>query len=573
MTWLSVQWLWALPVVWGLTWLSYRYRQQDNGWQRWIDPVFLNLMQESTDGRDRLPAWHWLLAITLSLLIVALAGPSWQQREQPLLAPTSARVLVIDLSASMRAADIAPSRIEWARQHLLSIIADDFDGETALIVFSGQAYVVSPLTRDRNTLQRFVSALHPDQMPGDGNRLDQAIIEATNLLSTAPSARGQIMIISDGIEVWPAAREAAAAAYVANMELGLVAVGTAEGAPLPDGDGGLQRDEQGQIQLAITDVERLRSVAESGGGQFALNPSQPILSIGRTLTTASSETATATTDSIQIARENGGFWLLWLTLPCLILLFRRNALPVVMMAVLVGHPGESVHADWSGWWLNQNQQAWQALQADRPQEAVASATDPLLQGYARYKIADYRGVLELADLKDSADGLYLRGNAMVQLGLMKQAITEFEQALSLRADFSAARYNLSLVRFYLDQQANASDSDNQVAETGDDNAEILGQGNNQTALSAGSVENESGDGDQGGLGAGIVEELGRIPDSEVDAAVIDDELQQIIASLNQQSQLPQQEQLKRWAETLNADLGELFQRKFLRDYQRATGDR
>ena len=112
--------------------------------------TFLSRAGKRPASANRVPDWRWLFAIVLSLLILALAGPSWQQREQLLLAPATARVLIIDLSASMQAADISPSRIEWARNHLLNIVADDFDGETALIAFSGQTYVVSPLTRDQH---------------------------------------------------------------------------------------------------------------------------------------------------------------------------------------------------------------------------------------------------------------------------------------------------------------------------------------------------------------------------------------------------------------------------------------
>ena len=184
---------------------------------------------------------------------------------------------------------------------------------------------------------------------------------------------------------------------------------------------------------------------------------------------------------------------------------------VLLVVLTAGSGSKTPLPTGPDWWLNDNQQAWRALQANRPADAVESATDPLLQAYARYQIDDFRGVLELDDLGDTADGLYLRGNAMVQLGLMRQAITSFEQALGLRADFSAARYNLALVRFYLEQQPDAGGGDDQNGESTEDNSDILGQGNNQSAMSAGSVDNESGDGNVGGLGAGIVKELGEYP--------------------------------------------------------------
>ncbi len=574
MTWINSYWLWGLPVIWGLLGFAARSQQHSSGWQHWLEPHLLDALLEKRSETPRILQWPWLVGCILSLLVIALAGPSWQHREQPLLVPTSARVMLIDLSSSMLATDIAPSRIEWARQYLISRLDDGFAGETALIAFAGETYVVSPLTRDHKTLRRFIKALDPQQMPSDGSRLDLAIRQASDLLSTTPTGGGRILVISDGIETTALTREAAALARQANQALTVIATGTEQGAPLPDGKGGLRRDQNGQIIIAAADPESLRQLAESTGGLFLDNPDSPITLRESDWFEIDSSKPAAEDTNVSRSPENGGFWLLWLVLPCLILLFRPNALPVVLVFIGFGSGiNEARAANWSSWWLNGDQQAWQALQANRPTDAATSAVDPLLQAYARYQMSDYRGVLELNGLERDADGLYLRGNSMVQLGLMKQALTSFQRAIDLRPDFSAARYNLALVRFYLDRQSAASNGDSEATGSAEDNSDILGQNNTQNSQSGSSVDNEESAGDRAGLGAGIVKELGRIPDEEIDAAVIEAELQQIIENLQNESKLPQQDQLERWAETLNSDLGDLFQRKFLRDYQRATGDR
>lgn len=573
MTWLSEFWLWGLPPVWVAIWLAHRYRQQNTSWQQWLEPHLLQAMLATPTTSRVVSSWPWLIGFTLSMLIISLAGPSWQQREQPLLASTAARVLVIDMSYSMLATDVNPSRIAWARQFLKEKLNDDFEGETALIAFSGQAFIVSPLTRDNNTLRRFINALQPNRMPSDGSRLDLALREANELLSASPSGRGRIIIVSDGINAQAATREVASLTYQAGSELIFVAVGTAEGSPLPAGSGGLLRDDNDQIVIASASIEDLRQLAETAGGQF-FTYSESTESL-TDLNLGLHQATTPSTDSESLASvpENGGFWLLWLILPCLLLLFRKNALPVMLVGALLFNSAEVSASGWSKWWQNDNKSAWQALNSGRPDIALQLADDPLLQAHALYQLGDYRALLQLPDLIETAEGLYLRGNAMAQLGLLRQSMDSFQQAVALRNDFPSARYNLALVRFYLEQQSINAAANDPEADSLTSDADNTAQSDARDAQSALGTESDLGQENQGSLGAGIANELGDRPDSEIDAAVIDAELQQIIADLQRESGLSEQDLLSSWRQTLNTDLGELFQRKFLRDYQRATGDR
>ncbi len=573
MTWLSVYWLWGLPPVWIAIWLAHRYRQQNTSWQQWLEPHLLQAMLATPTTSKALISWHWLIGFTLSVLIISLAGPSWQQREQPLLASTAARVLVMDMSYSMLATDVTPSRIAWARQFLQEKLDGDFEGETALIAFSGQAFIVSPLTRDNNTLRRFITALQPDRMPSDGSRLDLALREANELLSASPAGRGRIIIVSDGIDARTASREVARLAYQAGTELVFVAVGTAEGSPLPASNGGLLRDDNDQIVIASARTEDLRQLAETVGGQF-YNHSESAGSLTDLNLVLQQATARSNdSESLVSMPENGGFWLLWLILPCLLLLFRKNALPVILVGALFFNSAEVSASGWLNWWQNDNQSAWQALKNGQPEIALQLADDPLLQAHALYRLGDYRALLQLPDLTETAEGLYLRGNAMVQLGLLRQSLDSFQQAVALRDDFPEARYNLALVRFYLEQQSTNAAADDPEGDSLTSDADNSAQGDARETQSALGMESDLGQENQGSLGAGIANELGDRPDSEIDAAVIDAELQQIIADLQRESGLSQQDLLSSWQQTLNTDLGELFQRKFLRDYQRATGDR
>jgi len=153
-------WLLFTP-IW--IWLSYHVwhtGQQQNGWSSLCDPALLSyLVGES--GQQKSTSKLWLAAISMAGLIasIALAGPVWKQLPQPVFQATSAMILVLDLSRSMDAADVKPSRLIRAKQKLQDILAARTEGQTGLIVFAGSAFDVVPLTTDNKAILSLLSSL------------------------------------------------------------------------------------------------------------------------------------------------------------------------------------------------------------------------------------------------------------------------------------------------------------------------------------------------------------------------------------------------------------------------------
>ena len=168
-------------------------------WQRFCDP---HLLASMTTGQGSRPgtgkALLWLLGSLFSIGILAAAAPSWSRVTQPALEAMTARVLVLDMSRSMLVQDVKPDRFSHAVAAASELLAGDFDGETGLIVFSGSAFVVAPLSRDAETLLAIVEAMHPDTMPVDGFNLAQAIDTAQALLKASFSGQGDILVLSAG---------------------------------------------------------------------------------------------------------------------------------------------------------------------------------------------------------------------------------------------------------------------------------------------------------------------------------------------------------------------------------------
>ena len=171
---LRPEWFYVLiPTV--LLYLLLRKRDATaSNWSKSIDPMLLPyLIETSGETTKRNP--FYLLLIAWLIMITALAGPVWQKTPQPVQTKEDALIIVLDLSLSMYATDIKPNRITRARQKLLDIVTKRDEGVTGLIVYAGDAHVVSPLTDDAATIAAMVPALAPEIMPIYGSSLAPAM--------------------------------------------------------------------------------------------------------------------------------------------------------------------------------------------------------------------------------------------------------------------------------------------------------------------------------------------------------------------------------------------------------------
>ncbi len=265
---LRPQWLLALPLLWGLVlWLARR-QQLVQDWAGLIDAQLLPALRLATGGRPATRPWPWL-ALAWTLAAIALSGPTWQRLQSDAYRAPAAWVLVLDLSPSMAAADLAPNRITRARYALEDILASAHDARVGLVVFSDEAYTVTPLTEDVATARALLPPLQPEILPSTGDHLAPALDQAEKLLAQAAASDRRILVVSDGFDDPAAAMTSAAKIRARGVALSVVGVGTAGGAPVPGADGHFSHDAQGRAQLARLDVERLQQLAAVGGGQYA----------------------------------------------------------------------------------------------------------------------------------------------------------------------------------------------------------------------------------------------------------------------------------------------------------------
>ena len=191
----------------------------------------------------------WLAAAGWIIAVLALADPAWERKPQPVYQTTAARVIVLDLSRSMDATDLKPSRMVRARYKVEDVLALGAEGQTGLVVYAGDAFTVSPLTRDVNTIRALLKVLDPGIMPAPGSRADLGLLKAGELLRQAGVSNGQVLLIADGVEADDAAASERAAARLRRdgYRVSVLGVGTEDGAPLTNAQGELVRDAAGKI--------------------------------------------------------------------------------------------------------------------------------------------------------------------------------------------------------------------------------------------------------------------------------------------------------------------------------------
>ncbi|MCH7834447.1 MAG: hypothetical protein IH911_05150, partial [Proteobacteria bacterium] len=130
--WLRPEWLWAIPAVIATAVLLARRQLGPGNWQRVVAPALLPFVLSDASGGRADRRW-WLLGIGGVIAVLSLAGPAWQRVEQPVFRSDQALVVALDLSRSMDAQDVSPSRMVRARLKILDLLERRGSGQTALV--------------------------------------------------------------------------------------------------------------------------------------------------------------------------------------------------------------------------------------------------------------------------------------------------------------------------------------------------------------------------------------------------------------------------------------------------------
>ena len=496
-------WLWAIiPLLMIVALIRYVHKQQ-SGWQSVLaSHLYQHLITTSGIKKVRPPLF--LLGFCWVIATIALAGPTWERLPQPVYQLNTGKVVLIDMSLSMRATDIKPNRLTRARFKAIDLVNAITEGETGLVAYAGDAFTISPLSSDAQNLTTLIPSLTPEIMPIAGSDPALGLQAAISLLTNAGYQQGEVFWITDGISN-KQMKEVSEIFNDSLFRLSVLGVGTEEGAPIQLTNGELLKDSRGAIVVPKLTVNNLKSLSRSSGGRYASMQADDrdinYLIEQTVIEQDPNKSEEAEPESFGDKWQEMGPYLLLLILPFAAYSFRRGIVTVVFIGVLLPAYSPKAHADWwQDMWKTSDQQAMQAYTKNEYEQAASTFDDNLWQGTAHYKNEDYQAALESFSQVEATDqrytdATYNRGNALAQLGEIDQAIAAYDKALEQQPEHKEALANKTLLEKLKEQQQSQDPSgepseDQQDGEKDGEQSEDPQQGDNSQPSESESQSND-----------------------------------------------------------------------------------
>ena len=453
-------WLWmVIPLLIIVALIRYIHKQQ-SGWQSVLaSHLYQHLI--TTAGLKKIRPPLFLLGFCWTLAAIALAGPTWERLPQPVYQLNTGKVVLIDMSLSMRATDVKPDRLTRAKYKAIDLVNAITEGETGLVAYAGDAFTISPLSSDAQNLTTLIPSLTPEIMPIAGSDPALGLQAAIELLNNAGYQQGEIFWITDGVTNQQM-KEVSEIFNDSTFRLSVLGVGTEQGAPIKQLNGELLKNSRGAIVIPKLTVDNLKSLSRSSGGRYASmqsDDSDITYLIEQTLIEQDqTEDEEAKQEKFGDKWHELGPYLLLIILPFAAYSFRRGIVTVVFVGVLLPTYSPEARADWwQNMWKTPDQQAMQAYNKNQYEQAANTFDDNLWQGTAHYKNNDYQAALEsFSQVKPSdksyTDATYNAGNALAQLGEIDQAIAAYDEVLQQQPDHEEAITNKALLEKLKEQQ-------------------------------------------------------------------------------------------------------------------------
>ncbi len=456
---LRPDWFWLLlPLAVLLGWL-WRRQLRSRSWQAVCEPQLLPyLLLGRSQRRQNWPLYLLLLALLLA--VIALAGPVWKRQPQPLFRQQSALILMLDLSASMYATDLKPNRLVRARLKITDILQQRREGQTALVVFAGETFTVTPLTDDSKTIIALLDSLEPGLMPVFGSRPELAIERGRQLLQQAGLAEGDLLLVTDDDQP-ESAMGAAEELRLNGYRLSVLGVGTVEGAPIPLEIGGFFKDNAGHLVLPQLKPVALQQLATTGGGKYQTLRADD-LDLKQLLAKPLRERLESEqqqSDQLGDRWREEGVLLLWPLALLAACAFRRGWLMLIVFCLLLPVPARAL--DWQQLWQRSDQQGARSFAQGDFKTAKDQFNDHRWQASALYRDGQYAEAAKLLENPETADDYYNLGNALAKTGQLSEALKAYEESLQHNPQDQDVLTNKRLVEEALEQQQQDQDQDQQ----------------------------------------------------------------------------------------------------------------
>jgi Ca-activated chloride channel family protein len=507
------EWLYGILPLIIVAVLLKKLEAKKSGWQGIVASHLYQHMVISKDKKASTPPFT-LLALCWTLACIALAGPTWQKLPQPVYQVNTGKVVIMDMSLSMRSTDVKPDRLTRARFKVIDLLNSIEDGEIGLVVYAGDAFTVSPLTSDVSNITALVPSLRPEIMPVSGSYPIAAFEEAKRLLSSAGYTKGEIYWLTDGID-FGEVNELRELIAQSDYQVSILGVGTDSGAPIKQVDGSLLKDNRGNIVIPKLESRYLRQLSGSPNVRYT------------GLTVDDSDVQSMKLESMLLDQEqvedeilgegdqwqDMGAFVVLLFLPLAAYAFRRGILALILGVVMI-QPNQPAFAQEQNqqsltqtinpapfaneFFQTKNQLGKRAFEQGDFAAAAELFEDPMWQGAAHYEQGNFEAALEQFQKAEGLEAQYNQANALAKLGDLQSALELYEDVLSKNSDHENALQNKEIVEELLEQQQQQQQQDQQNSEQGDGEQQDGEQDQNDSSQNSDQGEQQQSDQQQNG---------------------------------------------------------------------------
>ena len=256
-----------LPVLVAV-FLYYNHRRRQNI-RNYGDPALLQELMP-TVSKYRPDVKFWLTFSALALTIFMLARPQFGSKMETVKRSGVEAVIALDISNSMLAEDVTPSRLEKAKK-LISRLVDTFNNDkVGMIVFAGEAFTQLPITSDYVSAKMFLESINPSLITTQGTDIGAAIRLAMKSFTPNDGVGRAIVVITDGENHEGGAIEAAKEAAEKNMQVFILGIGSPDGSPIPEerGSNHFRKDKDGNVIVTRLNEQMCQEIAKAGNGMY-----------------------------------------------------------------------------------------------------------------------------------------------------------------------------------------------------------------------------------------------------------------------------------------------------------------
>ena len=416
------------------------YRNQKKRLRKFGDPHLLKALMPDV-SRWRPGIKFWLLEAALALLVLMLARPQMGTKISHEKRTGIETIIAVDISNSMRAEDVSPSRLDRAKMMVENLVDHFTDDKIGLIVFAGDAFVQLPITSDYVSAKMFLSTIDPSMMATQGTDVARAIEMATHSFTREEGIGKAIIVITDGEDHEGGAVEAAEAAKKAGMRVYMLGIGSTRGAPIPiPGTGDYMMDNMGQTVMSALNEDMCKQIAAAGGGAYihVENNSNAQDLLDQELDKLSKK-ETQTTIYSDYDEQFQAFGILALLLLIIEICLLESKNPLMKRVSLFGARKKAAA---TGLLLL----VAMSLNAQTDRQYVQQGNKQFRAGdYANAEVS-YRKALEKNDRNPQA--LYNLGNALMAQNKDSAAVVEFEKSAKVESNSlrkSMAYHNMGVI--------------------------------------------------------------------------------------------------------------------------------